>query len=216
MANLLAIETTTDICSVALHLLAQGSVAQNEPRDQVIENTRLAPRLHNRHVLAMVDEVLRTASINKKKLDVIAYGAGPGSFTGVRIGASVAQGIAFALALPVVSVPSSAVVAETVRRTTNLRGTFVVHRTSRVGWRYAARYALCENGVTCLAFDKLERDDRKPDYDGENCPVINGDRFAIGAAAVARVALRQPSRAVEPELALPFYVEGDSPWRKSA
>ena len=219
MTNLLAIETTTGICSVALHLDTRTSAGhpkglRDEPQKLFLENTRLAPRLHNRHVLTMVDDLLRTASLDKKSLHLIAYGAGPGSFTGVRIGAAVAQGLAFALALPVLPVPSSQVAAETARCAAGLRGTFEVRRKSRAGWRYAARYALCDDGVTCLAFDKLVPDDKT--NDDASPSVIDGDRLAIDAGALARVALRTQASAVAPESALPFYVEGDSPWRVSA
>ncbi len=98
--NLLAIETTTEACSVAL---VHG--------DQLIVRSEIAPRRHTELVLPMADELLAEAGISRHALDVIAVGRGPGAFTGVRIGVSLAQGMALALDLPVVAVSSLAALA---------------------------------------------------------------------------------------------------------
>lgn len=98
--NLLAIETSTESCSVAL-LCADG----------IFERSELAPRRHAGRVLPMAEAVLKEAGLQRKQLDGIAVGRGPGAFTGVRLGVSVAQGLAFALALPVVPVSSLAALA---------------------------------------------------------------------------------------------------------
>ena len=118
--NVLAIETTTDVCSVAL--MTDGCW---------FEDTRSAPRLHNRHVLAMIDNVLESAEITRGQIEVIAFGAGPGSFTGVRIAAAVAQGVALAVGARAVAVPSSTVAAECVRRASGRRGEITVARPCR-------------------------------------------------------------------------------------
>jgi tRNA threonylcarbamoyladenosine biosynthesis protein TsaB len=93
--NLLAIETSTEACSVAL---VHG--------DQVIERSELAPRRHAELVLPMADDLLAEAGLSRHALDGIAVGRGPGAFTGVRLGVSLAQGMAMALDLPVVTVSS--------------------------------------------------------------------------------------------------------------
>ena len=80
--NLLAMDTTTEICSVAAF-----------SGDQWFEHTRSAPRLHNRLVLEMVDNVLGGAGLAVREVDLVAFGAGPGSFTGVRIGAAVRKAL---------------------------------------------------------------------------------------------------------------------------
>ena len=98
--NLLAIETATEACSVAL---VHG--------ETVIARTELAPRRHAERVLPMADELLAEAGIGKHALDVIAVGRGPGAFTGVRLAVSLAQGMAMALGLPVVTVSSLAALA---------------------------------------------------------------------------------------------------------
>ena len=103
--NLLAIETATDACSVAL--------AVGEER---LVDHRVAPREHARLVLPMTEKLLAEAGLARSALDGVAFGRGPGSFTGVRVAASVTQGIALGLDLGVVGVSTLATIAEGCRR----------------------------------------------------------------------------------------------------
>jgi tRNA threonylcarbamoyl adenosine modification protein YeaZ len=98
--NLLAIETATETCSVAL--LAG---------DRLIARSELAPRRHAELLLPMCDEVLAEAGLARTALDVLAVGRGPGAFTGVRLAVSAVQGIALALDVPVVPISSLAALA---------------------------------------------------------------------------------------------------------
>jgi tRNA threonylcarbamoyladenosine biosynthesis protein TsaB len=98
--NLLAIETATEACSVAL---VHG--------ETVVARSELAPRRHAERVLPMADELLAEAGISRHALDAIAVGRGPGAFTGVRLAISLAQGMAMALGVPVVTVSSLAALA---------------------------------------------------------------------------------------------------------
>jgi tRNA threonylcarbamoyladenosine biosynthesis protein TsaB len=98
--NLLAIETATECCSVAL-LAGERLVARSE----------IAPRRHAELLLPMCDAVLAEAGLDRRDLDVLAVGRGPGAFTGVRLAVSAAQGIALALDIPVVPVSSLAALA---------------------------------------------------------------------------------------------------------
>lgn len=93
--NLLALETSTEACSVAL---VHG--------EQVIARSEIAPRRHAELVLPMADALLAEAGLSRHALDCIAVGRGPGAFTGVRLGVSLAQGMALALDLPVITVSS--------------------------------------------------------------------------------------------------------------
>jgi tRNA threonylcarbamoyladenosine biosynthesis protein TsaB len=98
--RILAIETSTAACSAALCVAGE-----------VLERYVLAPRQHAALILPMIESVLVEADIGVQQLDAIAFGRGPGAFTGVRIAASIVQGIAFAAGLPVVPVSTLAALA---------------------------------------------------------------------------------------------------------
>lgn len=91
--RILALETSTEHCSVALW--QDGAL---------LERSEWAGQRHSELLMDMLDGVLREADIKLAQLDGIAFGAGPGSFTGVRIACGVAQGLALGADLPVVAV----------------------------------------------------------------------------------------------------------------
>ena len=93
--KILAIETATEACSAALDI-----------DDSCIHRFQISPRRHTELILPMIDELLREADIQTKDLDAIAFGQGPGAFTGVRIAVGVIQGLAFAHDTPVIPVSS--------------------------------------------------------------------------------------------------------------
>jgi tRNA threonylcarbamoyladenosine biosynthesis protein TsaB len=101
--SVLSIDTATELCSVAL--LKAGTV---------FERRALDPQGHSRLVLEMIEEVLAEGEIDSSELDVVSYDAGPGSFTGIRIGAGVAQGLALGLQKPLLGVSSLMILAEGV------------------------------------------------------------------------------------------------------
>lgn len=94
-ANIVAVETATDACSVAV-LSAQGCFYRHQ----------IAPRKHTELLLDMLDAVLAEAALALTDMDAVAFGQGPGSFSGVRVAAAVCQGIATAQQLPVIAVSS--------------------------------------------------------------------------------------------------------------
>ncbi len=103
--KLLALETATEACSAALYL--DGEIS---------ERYQIAPREHTRLILPMADQLLAEAGLSPAQLDAVAFGCGPGAFTGVRIATGVVQGIAFAADLPVVPVSTLATLAQGARR----------------------------------------------------------------------------------------------------
>ena len=101
MTTLLALDTATEACSVAL--LHNG---------QVLSHYEVIPRLHAQRLLPMIKQLLADAGVPLSALDAIAFGRGPGAFTGVRIAIGVVQGLAFALERPVLPVSNLAVLAQ--------------------------------------------------------------------------------------------------------
>lgn len=99
--RILTLDTCTEVCSVAL---MHGS-------NKILRDTTAANQ-HSTVLLKMIDEVLVEAHCTLTELDAIGFSRGPGSFTGVRIGAAVVQGLAFAANLPVIPLSSLAAVAQ--------------------------------------------------------------------------------------------------------
>lgn len=153
--KLLAIETATEGCSAALSI------------DGVIYSRfELAPRRHAEVILPMCESVLAEANVKLQQLDAIAFGRGPGSFTGVRIAAGVAQGIAFAHDLPVVPVSTLAALAQEVM-TERDKTRVLAAIDARMNEVYWGSYIRSEGGYAELVGEeRVDKPDRLavPDY----------------------------------------------------
>ncbi|WP_419418907.1 tRNA (adenosine(37)-N6)-threonylcarbamoyltransferase complex dimerization subunit type 1 TsaB [Legionella sp. D16C41] len=98
--KLLALDTSTQIASIAL-------ISQ----DEIIERQQVGPGQHAQVILTIIDQLLAQASLSIGQLDGIVLGRGPGSFTGLRIACSIAQGLAYPYDLPIFPVSSLATLA---------------------------------------------------------------------------------------------------------
>ncbi len=142
--NLLAIETSTEACSVALW------------RDgEVFERFDIAPRRHAELTLPWVDAVLAQAGIAKTALDAIAVGVGPGAFTGVRLGVSLAQGMALALGLPAIGISTLAALA--MRAAAGDGSRVVAAIDARMGEVYWAPFELRDGEAVALAGEQVSK-----------------------------------------------------------
>ncbi len=101
--KILALDTASERCSVAL-----------DTGVRLLEQQLDAPTGHAEHVLGMVDALLREGEVTLAGLDAIAFGRGPGSFTGVRLAASVVQGLAFGAGRPVVPISNLLAIGQQV------------------------------------------------------------------------------------------------------
>ncbi|HEY0963374.1 MAG TPA: tRNA (adenosine(37)-N6)-threonylcarbamoyltransferase complex dimerization subunit type 1 TsaB [Pseudomonadales bacterium] len=100
MTVILALDTSTEACSCALAI-----------DGRVHERYVVAPQQHASLILSSIETLLREHGLGFEDLDAVAWGRGPGSFTGLRIAAGVTQGIAFAAELPVIEVSTLAALA---------------------------------------------------------------------------------------------------------
>ncbi|MGO2321347.1 tRNA (adenosine(37)-N6)-threonylcarbamoyltransferase complex dimerization subunit type 1 TsaB [Vibrio casei] len=133
-AKILALDTSTENCSVALMI-----------NDQMFTRSEVAPRDHTKKILPMVDEVLKEAGISLHDLDALAFGRGPGSFTGVRIGIGIAQGLSFGAELPMIGISTLAAMAQACYRV-NQSGQVVTAIDARMSEIYWAQYIRQDDG----------------------------------------------------------------------
>ena len=139
MPTLLALDASSSACSAAL-LRRRGGAD-----DELISRFALTPREHTRRLLPMVDEVLAEAGLPASSLDAVAYGRGPGSFTGLRIAAGLAQGLAFGLDRPLIGISTLQALALGAYRRHHTRW-LITALDARMGEIYAAAWQ-CRDGV---------------------------------------------------------------------
>ena len=99
--TLLALDTSTEACSVALLY-----------RGEKTHINELAQRTHTKRILPMIDEILANSGLRLNQVGALAFGRGPGSFTGVRVGAGIAQGLAFGADFPVIPISNLTAMAQ--------------------------------------------------------------------------------------------------------
>lgn len=133
--KLLALDTATEACSVALLAPERRSSRYEE-----------LGRGHSEHILAMVEAVLRDVRLELTELDAIAFGRGPGSFTGVRLAASVAQGLAFGAGVGVIPISNLRALAQGVLDRTSAASVLVC-ADARMSEVYAGGYRRGAGGL---------------------------------------------------------------------
>ena len=224
--NILAIDTSTDACSAALSLAGE-----------VRERFELAPRAHTQLILPMVESLLAEAGLALTQLDAIAFGCGPGSFTGVRIAAGVTQGIAFGADLPVVPVSTLAALAQGA--CDEIGATHVLAALdARMHEVYWGAYQRGDDGVVQLQGEEgVYAPDRVPVPESDQWQGVGSGWASYGAALhtrlaglvtathaqhhprardVARLGVHglQHGLAVDAEQALPVYLRNEVTWKK--
>jgi len=144
--NMLSIEASADACSVAL-LTDSG----------VIERNEFTPRQHSQLLLPMVDELLQQSGLTLPAIDAIAFSAGPGSFTGLRLALGVAQGLAFGADIPLIAISSLAALAQSVIEARALAESAQVFCAvdARMGEYYVGHYVAQQGLATACMEDSL-------------------------------------------------------------
>lgn len=224
---ILAFDTTSEACSVALRSASE-----------IIFEQRCESRAHARILLPMIDTVLARANLSLRNLDAIAFAQGPGSFTGVRLAASVAQGLAFGAELPVVAVSSLATLAQACANKAADQ-LIVPVIDARMGEIYAGFYVVQQTLVVAQHADALLQPQalaealakKFPDRalyavgdgwsllerDGLHIDYHNADALtsADNLLVLAEQAWKE-GRALPAEQALPVYLRDSSAWKKMA
>lgn len=131
----LALDTSTEACSVALY-----------HRNEILTLDEVCPQQHSKRILPMVQQVLASAELSLTQLDGLVFGRGPGSFTGVRIGVSVAQGLAFGADLPVYGVSTLAAMAQAAAQQQQAKQV-IAAIDARMAEVYLAAFALDSHGL---------------------------------------------------------------------
>lgn len=184
-------------------------------------------RAHNEHILGLIDGLFATAGLTPQELDGVAFGCGPGSFTGVRIAAAVAQALALGAGASVAPVSSTRALAVAAIEQLPLEDGVVVSIRSRRDAFYLASFRIADGEPAAWHPDQLLT--ACPDWAdfangwplvGDPPPWLPADASAlsevtVGAGLIARLGARTLAEGggLDPELGLPAYVQGDSPWR---
>jgi len=221
-SKLLAIDTATEACSAALW--TDGEIA---------EEFCEAPREHGRLILPMVDRLLSDAGLVLKQLDGLAFGRGPGAFTGVRIAVGVVQGLALGADLPVVGVSDLAALAQRAHRERAWRKV-IACMDARMHEVYCGRFVAEGGGLVraeteeaVLAPDEVPVPEDVDWYGagrgfaaypalGESLAGVDAESLPM-AGDIVRLAVEEfaQGKAVSAEQALPVYLRDKVAWSKA-
>ncbi len=227
MTGILAIETATDACSLAI-----VSASMTRQIHEII------PRRHSQRIFSMLQDLAPGGDLVSHGIEVLAYGSGPGSFTGLRIAASAVQGLAYSTGLPVVAVPTLATMAQTALRTGEVENSDAVLATldARINECYSALYRFEKGHAILQAGPWVSAPSEHPDWGalsvraiGDGCQFIDSYPAALRnrvlsvapdlypeALDVASLAERQFSLGdiQHPEQVVPVYVRDEISWKK--
>ncbi len=229
MTVALGLETSTEACSVALAV-----------RDEMLEDHRVVARAHDRLVLEMVDGLLSRAGVARGALELVAFGHGPGSFTGLRIAAGVAQGLAWSLGAAAIGVSSLEALAATAARELDAEAVMVA-LDARMGEVYWNVFAPRAGRLAAVFADRLDPPETivsvlPQTWAAGGTALGVGDAFALDAMPPAQtlglastvpgllpharellvLALERFARgeAHAPREAVPVYLRDDGRWRR--
>ena len=221
MTKILAIETSSNACSVAI-TDGHSDYSFHE----------LMPRQHTESLLGVVDDLLNSASLDIESLDAVAVGCGPGSFTGIRLACSTAQGIAFSQNIRGIVVPSLDILASNINRLESAKS-IVSIVDANMDRLYLGEYTysgeLLQNSkltsISRSAFNPNKYDE-ETFFAGEGCKLVLDSikrvssqiSFELPSALellhIAREKYKSRDTVVSEEI-LPMYLTEESNWVKS-
>ncbi|MDF2623374.1 tRNA (adenosine(37)-N6)-threonylcarbamoyltransferase complex dimerization subunit type 1 TsaB [Kosakonia cowanii] len=188
--RILAIDTATEACSVALW--NDGTT---------FAHFELCPREHTQRILPLVRAALADAEVKLTDLDALAFGRGPGSFTGVRIGIGIAQGLALGAELPMIGVSTLATMAQGAWRKTGATRVLAAID-ARMGEVYWAEYQRDADGVW---HGEETEAVLKPDAVSDRLQQLDGSWAMVGTGwgAWPELAAKSPVTLTDGEMLLP-------------
>ena len=196
----------------------------------------MVPRQHNALVLGMIDELFDSVGAEPGQLDAVVYGRGPGSFTGVRIAAAVAQGLSLATGASTIGMSSLEAMARAALADHPASGV-IATLASRPGEMYLGAFCVSDVDIECVGAEQVGGAEslRLPQVDladwiivGEPAPLLqsrwteNSPGFIndiwpraasmldTGAASLAS------GTGIDEPVAVPVYLQAGTPWRKSS
>ncbi len=213
---MLAIDTATETCSVAV---LRG--------DRLAESAEVVGQKHSERILPMVQALLRESGLQLGDCDAIAFGSGPGAFTGLRIACAIAQGLAYGVGRPVVAIGNLAALALSAGEASPGARTILAAIDARMGEAYWALYSIDAGVVTEVSAPALAAAGELAGICRRHAPdLVAGNALrafpqvaaqltfelapdaGAGAASIARLAMRRFAEggAVPAEQAAPLYV----------
>ena len=215
MALILALDTATEACSVALN-----DTSANGGKGDVQEIYEVIPRQHSQRLLPMIDELLVAQGVSRSQIDAVAFGRGPGAFTGVRIATGVAQGLGWALDCPVVPVSTLAALAQQAFREQGMKQVLAAidARMDEVYWGAFHE----QDGLMVPAQDEtvcapdLVGDRIPPQWQGEVAAIGSGWCYRERMRLASHISLRSETMETFPHaadiavLAAPVLAAGDA------
>ncbi|TDF39620.1 tRNA (adenosine(37)-N6)-threonylcarbamoyltransferase complex dimerization subunit type 1 TsaB [Alteromonadaceae bacterium M269] len=185
-STILAIDAATEACSVALSV-----------DGQTFSDFTVCPQQHSQRLLPMIESVLEKAGVKLSEVDYLAYGQGPGSFTGIRIATGMMQGLAMGADIPVVGVSTLAAMAQQI--ISEKSSTSVVAAIdARMSEVYVASYTN-ENGLAVLQ----GQESVLAPAEAVNQMTYSEDTAAVGTGWQAYTELQDLKIAYEPDLLYP-------------
>ena len=219
MANILAIETSSDACSLAL---------SSGHKDSSFHE--IMPKPHSEKLFGLIEEMMSNRGLTFLELDAIAAGCGPGSFTGVRLACSVAQGLSYSLEIPSIQVSSLEVMAEHFHKKFLAKEIVAIvnaHMNQIYLGHFIYNEELSSSTEVALNIEEFTTSDFSLDayFVGKGCELVKTELEkikpkvhehypnAIDLLTIARKKLNK-GETVRPEGVLPVYLSGEEHWKK--
>jgi len=221
MANILAIETSSDACSVSLSF-----------DNYEYHFHEILPKQHTERLLIEIKLLLKLASAQLQDLDAIAVGCGPGSFTGIRLACSIAQGLAFSNDLKTIQVSSLEVLAKNINTKLGA-GPIVSIVDARMQQLYIGEFSYSKEGLVSSDIFVLPVEEFNSSvyeentfFVGDGCDLVRKELTEISTNIFLNLPLAEDllsiakdkytnNELLEPAELLPMYLFGEDQWKKA-